>query len=137
MVNASSSVLVRIEERLLLAWGKTLDLLGWVLWNVAVGLFLLGCTVLLFQAARWLRHGVWMPIFFTDVLPASFPLSIAQPNDGVWKVGTFVLSCSVWWVLIVLAVPVFSSSLVAYYFAARAMPEHPSDSTGKGADVET
>jgi hypothetical protein len=130
MMNASSAV-VRIEERLLSAWAKTLDLLAWILWNVTVGLFLMGCALVLFQAALWLRRGAWIPITFKDFLPASFHPWIAQPNDwlGVWKVVTFVSSCSAWWVFMVLA--------VVFYFAAAAMPAPLADSTTRGSDAET
>ena len=40
------------------------------------------------------------------------------------NVITLVLSCSVWWVLMVLAVPIFFSSLLVNYLAARGLSEH-------------
>lgn len=121
---ASASIL-KVEEWLLAAWPKAIDLLAWILWNVALGLFLIGCEAFLFQVALWLRRGTWIPITFTDFLPSSFPLWIAQHNDwfGIWKAMTFVLSCSAWWVLIVLAVPV--------YFAAAALLTPPPDSSSQ------
>lgn len=92
---------------------KTLDALGMGLFYAAGGSLLGGLVILGYQVMFWLRHGTWEPItVFAAVhefLPATFLLWIIEPSDwvGLSEVVRYALFCSLWWAVMLLAVPLF------------------------------
>jgi len=90
---------------------KLRDFLAMGLFYAAGGSFLGGLGLLVYQALFWLKHGTWEPITvfvaIKEFLPARFMFWLVEPSDwiGMSKLVTYALFCSLWWVLILFAVP--------------------------------
>jgi hypothetical protein len=98
---------------------KTLDAFGRGLFYAAGGSILGGLCILGYQVMFWLRHGTWEPITILatlhefEFLSDTLLLWIARPTDwvGLSEVVGYALSCSLWWVVMLLAVPLFCCAI--------------------------
>lgn len=96
---------------------RVLDALAMGLLFAAGLSFLAGLLTLAFQAQFWFDHGNWQPItVFAGVygfLPATFLHWVFDPTDWVGLATALqdFLSWSLWWVLMLLSIPILYGAL--------------------------
>ncbi|MDE3041138.1 MAG: hypothetical protein KGJ82_11275 [Nitrospirota bacterium] len=120
-MDTKTSFLDKLNAMFWYCWSLILEAVANVLIFAAPGAILVGGVLFLYQGMLWLKHGTWKSITVLDalgdLLTAEFLYWIVAPTDwqGLSKLAAFVLSCSMWWVLMalgaILAVPLIALGL--------------------------